>query len=244
MPAEPGRIRPAWPAPACVHAFATTRRGGDSTGAWRSFNLGARCGDDPDAVARNRGHLAALLPASPCWLNQVHGRTVVHLDDWREGVPADAAWTDRPGVVAAILTADCLPVLLCDRAGTVAAAAHAGWRGLAAGVLEATVAALPVAAGELVAWIGPGIGPAAYQVGPDVRAPFAKRDPSLAACFSADGPDRYRADLKTLARQLLERTGVAAVVDSGLCTHADPERFYSHRRDATTGRMATVIWLE
>lgn len=244
MTRDPEVIVPAWPVAGHVRAFTTTRRGGVSEGPWQSWNLGTGSGDDPAAVKANRRRLAAMTPTAPCWLDQVHGRSVIGLSDWHAGVRADAAWTGRPGTVAAILTADCLPVLLADRAGTVVAAVHAGWRGLAAGVLGATVAALPVPADELAAWIGPGIGPAAYQVGPEVRAPLVEQDASLSGFFRPDGPGHYRADLKGLAARLLDQAGVGQVVDSGLCTHADADRFYSHRRDGRTGRMATVVWLE
>ncbi len=236
------RIEPDWPVASRVTAFATTRHGGVSQGGWATFNLGLNCGDDPASVARNRSLLAAGLPTEPAWLRQVHGSDIVHLDDWHEGITADAAWTDRPGQVAVILTADCLPVLMADEAGGVVAAVHAGWRGLATGVLERAVAALPVSADALHAWIGPSICGDCYQVGDDVRDAMLADDPHAIAAFRTDG-SRWRADLKSLAAGRLTRRGVH-VHDAGRCTHCEPGMFFSYRRDGTTGRMASAIWLE
>jgi len=235
---------PRWPVDGRVQALATTRSGGVSLGPWAHLNLGEHCGDDPLAVAENRRILARQLPGSPHWLNQVHGRQLVHLDDWAPGVAADAAWTDRPGQVLAILTADCLPVLLARTDGTLAAAVHAGWRGLAAGILERVVAELPCAAEQLCAWIGPGISAPAYAVDELVRSAMTALDPRLASAFQPDHSGGYRADLKAIASQRLRRAGVGHVVDAKLCTFSDPVRFFSHRRDGgRTGRQATLIWL-
>jgi YfiH family protein len=240
----PELVQPEWPAPPGVHAFSTTRHGGFSSGPWRSFNLGDHCGDDPRAVRRNRQVLRSLLPASPPWLQQVHGRRVVgHRDSRDEGPHADGIVARQPGAVCAVLTADCLPVLFCDRRGSRVAAAHAGWRGLAAGILEATVAALETDPREVLAWLGPGIGPAAYEVGPEVVAALAGDDGAAAAAFSRSG-ERWRADLYTLTAHRLKRAGVRSIHGGGFCTATDGSRFFSHRRDGVTGRMATVIWLE
>ncbi len=236
-------LLPDWPAPARVRALVTTRAGGVSRGPYASMNPADHVGDDPAAVAENRARLRKWLPAEPLWLNQVHGTAVYRVEQGgsRE---ADAAVSRTPGAVCAVLTADCLPVLLCDRAGTVVAAAHAGWRGLAAGVIEATVAAMASPAAELLAWLGPAIGPAAFQVGEEVRAAFLAVDPDAAAAFVADGPGKWRADLYDLARRRLARVGVMAVYGGGLCTHSDARRFFSYRRDGPTGRMASLVWLD
>lgn len=235
-------IQPEW-ALSGVRALSTTRSGGVSRGAWRSLNLGRACGDDPEAVAENRRRMAALLPGAPHWLKQVHGTRTIHLAHWQEGIEADAAWTDRPGQVLAIQTADCLPVLLADRRLRLVAAAHAGWRGLCDGILPRLVGALPVAAKDLCAWIGPAISQTAFEVGPEVRAAFLDADADLVSQFVPGRGDRWLADLKAIAAVQLERSGVGSVSDCGLCTHADPERFFSYRRDRVCGRMASLIWL-
>lgn len=239
-------IRPDWAVPGRVHACATTREGGSSEGVCASLNLGAHVSDAPDAVARNRSLLreAAGLPAEPRWLEQVHGTAVVELTGDPVHGPADAAFTRRTGEVCAILTADCLPVLLADAEGTVVAAAHAGWRGLSAGVLEATVSAMDAAPGTLRAWLGPAIGPAVYEVGAEVRAAFIEADAAAAAAFVPTREGHWHADLYALARQRLQRAGVSAVTGGGLCTFTDARRFFSFRRDGSCGRMATLIWLE
>jgi YfiH family protein len=239
-------IRPDWPAPARVRAFSTTRLGGVSLGVYASLNLGDHVGDSPSAVATNRHRLASRLglPAMPCWLRQVHGTAVTNLRSAPPRPEADAAWTNRRGQVCAIMSADCLPVLLCDTAGSVVAAAHAGWRGLAAGVLEATLGQLPVPAARMIAWLGPAISQAAFEVGNEVRAAFVERDADAAGCFlDATSPGKYRADLYALARRQLQALGVAAVYGGEHCTYGDRARFYSYRRDGQCGRMASVIWL-
>lgn len=232
-----------WPAPANVRALATTRVGGVSAPPYESLNLAAHVGDDPAAVEENRDRLvrAAGLPGEPRWLSQVHGCQVVDAGAAAAGCEADAASTDRPGVVCAVLTADCLPVLFCDAAGTRVAAAHAGWRGLAGGVLEAAVAGF--GGGEVRAWLGPAIGPDAFEVGPEVRAAFVEADPATAAAFRAGRGDRFFADLYTLARHRLRAAGVTAVSGGGFCTYHEADRFYSYRRDGQTGRMASLVWL-
>lgn len=237
---------PDWPAPAPVRAWVTTRAGGVSLGAYAGLNLAAHVGDDPVAVAENRARLraAASLPAEPVWLDQVHGRSVAVLGaDSTAGIEADAAVTDCPQVVCAVLTADCLPVLLCDRAGTRVGAAHAGWRGLADGVLASTVAALDTSPDDLLAWLGPAIGPQAFEVGDEVRARFMLEDERAQAAFKPSPAGRWLADLYALARLALARAGVTAVWGGGDCTYGDSERFYSYRRDGATGRMASLIWL-
>ena len=236
-------IKPVWPAPASVQAIATTRQGGVSQGAWASFNLGQHCGDQADHVAINHQRLAAQLPAAPHWLRQVHGTRVIHLDDWSPGIEADGAWTDRPDVVVAILTADCLPVLLADRQGSLVAGLHAGWRGLAGGILSAGVAALPITPDRLVAWLGPAISAAAYEVDDPVREAFVSQHVEWSKYFPVNARGRYQADLKGLAREQLAAAGVADIVDSDLCTAGQPERFFSWRRDGgRTGRQASLIW--
>ncbi len=237
-------IVPDWPAPANVKALSTTRAGGVGVAPFDSLNLGTHVGDDPAAVAANRARLRALLPAEPCWLNQVHGTAVVDLAT-EHGVPdADAAVSRTPGAVCVVMTADCLPVLLCDRAGTVVGAAHAGGRGLQGGVIEAAVRAMNVPAGELMAWLGPAIGPAAFEVGDEVRAAFVADDPAAACAFRPAGPaGKWLADLYLLARQRLAALGVTAVHGGDSCTFTEAERFFSYRRDGRTGRMASLVWL-
>lgn len=244
MSPGPAWIEPDWPAPPGVRALSTLRSGGVSRGPFAEFNLADHVGDDPDAVAANRALLrrAAALPAEPAWLQQVHGRGVIPAGEGPATGPADGSWTDRGGRVCVVLTADCLPVLLARRDGSAVAALHAGWRGLAAGVLEAGVAALG-GGGGLVAWLGPAIGPDHFEVGPEVRAAFLAEDAGAAAAFRpAARPGHHLADLYLLARQRLAHAGVADVHGGGWCTFADAERFYSYRRDGVTGRMATLVW--
>ena len=242
------RLIATWPAAQRVQAFATLRGpAGVSTAPFDSFNLGARCGDQVDDVARNRGALIEHfgLPADPLWLRQVHGTTVVSCNDaTRAGEPeADAAVAMKPGVVLAILTADCLPVLFCSDDGSVIGAAHAGWRGLAAGVLENTIAAMRVPPEKILAWLWPAAGPQAYEVGNEVRAAFVDVDARAAPAFNPTRPGHWLCDLYSLARLRLAAAGVARVHGGGLCTISDPQRFYSYRRDGRTGRMANLIWI-
>lgn len=242
-----GWIEPDWPAPPRVRALSTTRRGGVSTGVYADWNLGDHVGDDPAAVARNRALLRERLglPAEPRWLRQVHGCAVAAAGDSTPGCEADAVVAFSPGEVCAVLTADCLPVLLCDRAGTRVGAVHAGWRGLAEGVVESAVAALAATPREILCWLGPAIGPNAFEVGPGVRARFLEvMGPGAARGFRPGAPDRWFADLSLLARLRLAALGVTAVFGGDVCTHSDPARFFSFRRDGTTGRMATLVWIE
>jgi YfiH family protein len=236
-------IVPDWPAPAGVNSLITTRNGGVSSGAHASFNLGLRCDDDAAAVAANRLQLQRLLPQPPRWLHQVHGARVIVADSLDHETEADASIARAPGTVCAVMIADCMPVLLCDDAGSVVAAAHAGWRGLSTGVLENTVRAMKVAPARLFAYLGPAIGPAAFEVGDDVRDAFVGVDAAAAAAFVPHGDGKWLADLYMLGRQRLAACGVERVSGGGLCTVADPQRFFSYRRDRLTGRMAALIWL-
>jgi len=235
---------PDWPAPARVRAWVSERAGGASAGAYATLNLATHVGDAPERVVENRARLvaAAALPAEPVWLEQVHGATVLDLD--RDALaPADGAVTARVGVVCAVLTADCLPVLLADRAGRRVGVAHAGWRGLLNGVLPAAVRALRTAPAELVAWLGPAISAVAYEVGADVRDAYLERAPEAASCFAANERGRWQADLYALARASLGAAGVTDVYGGEFCTFGEDERFFSHRREAPCGRIATLIWL-
>jgi len=239
-------IVPDWPAPPRVRAFVTTREGGVSVGEYRSMNLGTRSGDDPRDVARNRLIVREMLPSMPRWLVQVHGTAVADLDALAEDAvaTADAAAVSRPGRVAVVLTADCMPVFLADREGRRVAVAHAGWRGLAAGVLENAVAALRCEPREAVAWMGPAIGPGAFEVGPEVREAFVRADPAAASAFAQGRPGKSMADLYRLARLHLERAGVPEIHGGGFCTHGEPERFFSYRRAPRSGRMGAFIWID
>ncbi len=236
---------PGWTVPGRVRAAMTTRAGGVSVGPRASFNLATHVGDDPAAVEENRRRLcdALGLPAEPAWLDQVHGTAVAVLPGAGQA-RADAAVTFARGQVCAVLVADCLPVFLASRAGDRVGIAHAGWRGLAAGVVEATLAALECDPREIVAWLGPSIGPRAFEVGDEVRDAFLAGDEGAAAEFQPGRAGRWLADLPALARRRLAAAGVAAVSGGDLCTHADPARFYSFRRDGATGRMAALAWLD
>ena len=224
----------------------TTRAGGCSAGPYASLNLGERCGDDPGAVEENRRRLEALLPAAPVWLRQVHGTQVANADEARRNASepeADAAVSRLPGTACAVLVADCMPVLLADDAASVVGAAHAGWRGLCAGVIEATLDAMQVAPERVLAWLGPAIGPRAYEVGGEVRQAFLQRDSTAASAFRAARPGHWWLDLYAVARQRLAARGIKRVYGGEFCTRADATRFFSYRRDRVTGRMAAVIWL-
>jgi len=234
---------PHWDAPAKVGALASTRAGGVSVGAYSGLNLAAHVGDAPLSVAANRRLIATDLPGEPLWLNQVHGTRVAIAETARAGVTADACVARTPNLVLAVLHADCLPVLLCADDASVVAVAHAGWRGLAAGVLERTVAAMELPGARLSAWLGVAISQQAYEVGPEVRAAFVDGDHCAAAAFSPGAPGRWQCDLQALARLQLARLGVCRVFGGGYCSYADRQSFYSHRRDGVTGRMATLIWL-
>jgi purine-nucleoside/S-methyl-5'-thioadenosine phosphorylase / adenosine deaminase len=245
MSPRPIALSADWPAPPGIQAWVSTRHGGVSQGAYASLNLATHVGDDPQAVAENRRRLSAALalPAEPHWLEQVHGSAVVDLDlDPRTTTIADAAVTRRVGVVGAVLTADCLPVVLADRAGTGVGIAHGGWRGLAGGVLEATLHALGAASGQVLAWLGPAIGAADYEVGPEVRAAFLARGAVPAGAFTQNARGRWQADLYALARAELNGLGVTQVYGGMHSTYAEPRQFFSHRRGAPCGRMVTLVW--
>jgi YfiH family protein len=236
-----------WDAPPNVHACTTTRIGGVSAAPFQSLNLATHVGDAPEAVAANRKRVAEALrlPSSPCWLEQVHGPAVTVVDGCGETTPvADAGIATEPGRVCVVLTADCLPVLFCDRAGSVCAAAHAGWRGLHRGVLEATVARLNTDPTRLLAWLGPAIGPARFEVGPEVRAAFIEQDAAARGAFRRGNADRWLCDIYHLARLRLAAAGVAAVTGGAACTVSDETRFFSYRRDGRTGRMASLVWID
>lgn len=240
-------IRVDWPAPARVRALVTSRHGGVSAGAYASLNLATHCGDQPECVAENRARLIAQhrLP-TVCWLNQVHGIDVVDAAVVGRAPPtADASWSRSTRHACAILTADCLPVLMCNRAGTVVGAAHCGWRGLAGGVLDALVTRLSVRPADLLAWFGPAIGPSRYQIGDDVReALLARVDRSVVdrSLRPSDVVGKWQADLYAIARRQLNALGVSEIYGGGFCTY-DESRFYSYRRDGVTGRIASLIWL-
>jgi len=241
-------ITPDWPTPRRVRAVATTRGGGASSGAYASLNLGAHVGDQPEAVRENRARLVVALGLSrePPWLNQVHGTRVADAATAAPGATADALIAQTAGAACVVMTADCLPVLFCNEAGSLVAAAHAGWRGLAAGVLEATVHALAGMGGApatLMAWIGPAISAPAYEVGGEVRDAFLAADPAAASGFTPNARGRWQLDLPALARQRLAAAGVERVYGGSLCTAGDPQRFFSHRRDGRCGRQAALIWL-
>jgi YfiH family protein len=241
-------IVPDWDVPGDVGAISTTRNGGVSAGARASLNLGRSAGDDVEAVAENRRRLVRFLPAEPAWLHQTHGVTVALRTAATASEPApraDAAVTLDRGIVCAVLTADCLPVLFADRHGGAVGVAHAGWRGLSAGVLEATIEAMANLGSkphDLVAWLGPAIGPQRFEVGADVRDRFCEGDAAAQVWFTPHAPGKWLADLYGLARMRLSRGGVRHVSGGGYCTHADAARFFSYRRERDTGRMATVVW--
>lgn len=243
----PDLILPDWPGPAGVSAAFTLRSGGVSRPPFDSFNVAAHVGDEPRAVAENRAALRARLelPAEPEWLEQVHGHRTVALDtpgSLDSLGPADAAVSRTPGRVCAIQVADCMPVLFAAADGSAVGAAHAGWRGLASGVLEATVRAMGIPPPRLLAWLGPAIGQANFEVGGDVRDAFLAADPGAAAAFTANTRGRWQCDLYGLARGRLAALGVTFVYGGGWCTYADPGRFFSYRRDGQCGRMAALIW--
>ena len=237
-------IYPDWPAPASVKALQTTRLGGVSAAPYNSLNLGLHVGDDPVRVNHNRQLLAPFMPSEPVWMEQVHGIEVANADAADCRVVADAAIARKRGSVCVVMTADCLPVLLCDDAGSVVAAAHAGWKGLVAGVIEATVKEMDTAPQQLMAWLGPTIGAHAFEVGEDVRSAFMAHAAAAAAAFvplAAEG--KYRADIVRLARHRLNALGISRVYGGTFCTYHQKDRFYSYRRDGVTGRMGTFIWL-
>ncbi len=234
-----------WPAATRVHAGTTTRLGGLSRGVYAGFNLATHVDDDPQAVQQNRQLLQTLLqlPSAPVWLTQVHGKVVVAAHEVTALVAADASFTDQADVVCAVMTADCLPVFFTDVQGRYVAIAHAGWRGLVQGILTATLDALPVVRDQIMVWLGPGIGPTAFEVGEDVYTAFTQRAPIYAQAFVRKDPGHWWLNTYTAARLELQLAGVNAVYGGDLCTYSDAQRFYSYRRDHHTGRMASLIWL-
>jgi len=237
-------IFPDWPAPKNVRAMQTTRIGGLSIPPYDSLNLGDHVGDSPMTVARNRMLLNTLLHSEPVWLKQVHG-TVVANADLASCLPqADACIARHRQSVCVVMTADCLPVLLCDTQGSVVGAAHAGWKGLAAGVIESTVKAMEVEPQKLMAWLGPAISQPAFEVGDEVRAAFVDADPRAAAAFISGQNGKWLADIYALARLRLNALGITQIYGGNFCTYSDREKFYSYRRDGVTGRMGTFIWIE
>ncbi|WP_281704807.1 peptidoglycan editing factor PgeF [Aeromonas taiwanensis] len=240
-------IQPDWPAPGNVRALSTTRDGGVSEGVFAGLNLGAHVGDEPARVEANRARLQqeAAIPGPLNWLNQVHGIAVHPVSDRYERAPdADAACAHEAGLACIVMTADCLPVLFCDRAGTRVAAAHAGWRGLHAGVLEESIDAMGCEPAEILVWLGPAIGPDAFEVGEDVREAFCRNLSAAEAAFHAIGGGKYLADIYALARQTLRREGVNLIYGGTHCTVLERDTFFSYRRDGQTGRMVSMIWLE
>lgn len=236
-------IIPDWPAPANVKTLQTTRNGGASAAPYASFNLGSHVGDNPLAVSRNRMLLAPFLPSEPVWLNQVHGVSVADAGHAGCLPEADASVSTHPGAVCVVMTADCLPILLCDKRGSVVGAAHAGWRSLCDGVIEATVGAMKVPAPTLMAWLGPAIGPSKFEVGDEVRTAFVAQQPQAAVAFVPGANGKWLADLYQLASLRLNALGITSIYGGDLCTCSDTERFFSYRRDGVTGRMGTFIWL-
>ena len=237
-------IIPDWPAPVNVKALQTTRRGGISGAPYDSLNLGDHVGDAPLAVAHNRILLNTLLPSEPVWLEQVHGTKVVNADIADCLPHADACIARHRAAVCVVMTADCLPILLCDTRGTVVGAAHAGWKGLAAGVIESTVRAMDVAPQDLMAWLGPAISQQAFEVGKEVRALFVDADPQTAAAFIPGQQGKWLADIYRLARLRLNALGTTQIYGGSYCTYRESEKFFSYRRDGVTGRMGTFIWLD
>ena len=238
-----GWIIPGWPAPANVHALSTTRHGGVGAAPYTSLNLGDHVGDAPQAVTQNRALLRRHLPADPLWLKQVHGTAVADAGRLTGTPEADACVAHQAGQVCAVLTADCLPLLLCDREGTAVAAAHAGWRGLAEGVIEASVDSMRRDPATLLAWLGPAIGPQAFEVGDEVRERFLAHDGAAASAFIPHGKGKWLADIFRLARLRLAECGITQVSGGNFCTFSEVNRFFSYRREGTTGRMASLIWL-
>jgi hypothetical protein len=255
MRVKPELLTPDWPAPANIHAFSTTRLCGESEAVYAGLNLALHVGDDTQTVEKNRAHLSSFLrlPGEPLWLNQVHQTGIVNAAEYPgiEHAPpdADASFSVKPNQVCIVMTADCLPVLVCNRRGNKVAAIHAGWRGLAEGVIESAIAALHEPADQLLVWLGPAIGPQAFEVGEEVRAAFISKfatfeniTTQVALAFTQNRAGHYLADIYQLARLTLQTLGIGAVYGGEHCTFNDADHFYSYRRDATTGRQASLIW--
>lgn len=238
-------IRPDWECSANIQACVTTRIGGLSAAPYDQLNLGDHVNDDPQRVSHNRALLKSQLelPAEPVWLQQVHGTRVVDAAEVKSGVSADAAFTAQDNTICAVLTADCLPVFFCTEDGSTVAVAHAGWRGLAAGILQTTATALQTSSAQILCWLGPAIGPHAFEVGGEVRETFISQQDAAAAAFIKTSEDHWLADIYTLARIQLKSMGISRISGGEHCTFTDAERFYSYRRDGVTGRMASLIWM-
>lgn len=237
-------IKPSWPAPSNIHACTTTRLGGFSTTPYAQLNLGDHVGDDANTVEKNRNlikeHLQ--LPSDPVWLQQTHSTTLIRSDDGSQN--ADASFTQQPGIVCVVLTADCLPILLCNQAGTLVAAIHAGWRGLAAGIIENTLEHLPAKPDSLMAWLGPAIGPQKFEVGDDAKEILLASLPEGSSAFQPrEEKGKWLCNIYHLARLRLRKKGVEEIYGGEYCTYTQHELFYSYRRDKTTGRMASLIWM-
>jgi len=239
-------IYPDWLAPDNIKAFTTTRLSGYSQGVYAGLNLASHVNDDMASVEKNRQLLIdqLALPAQPVWLDQVHGVGVVNASTVLPPVVADASYTDQPNTICTVLTADCLPVLICNRQGTKVAAAHAGWRGLLAGIVEATVHVLQEPAENILVWLGPAIGSTAFEVGSEVRDAFINDMPETAVAFKTGRPGHYLADIYQLAKIRLNKIGIVSVSGGYYCTYTESKRFYSYRRDGDTGRIASMIWME
>lgn len=236
-------IIPDWPAPANVKSIQTTRLGGYSVAPYESLNLGSHVEDDALAVAKNRHLLNDYLPSEPVWLNQVHGVDVIDAAKSLCVQEADASFSTDKNVVCVTMTADCLPVLLCNQQGTAVASIHAGWRSLCDGVIETTIQSMGHEPEDLMAWLGPAIGPDAFEVGAEVREAFIAKDSQAERAFKASG-DKWLGDLYFIAKQRLNKQGVVEIYGGGECTYSNPSRYFSFRRDGLTGRMATMIWFE
>jgi len=240
-------LKPTWSLPAQVQAVSSTRLGGISQAPYAGFNLGDHVADDAQHVQANRAHLVTTLglPAEPLWLQQVHSQVVIEADAWQPGIQADGCIARSPGQVCLVMTADCLPILLADTAGTLVAAVHAGWRGLCHGIIEQAITQM-ACSGELVAWIGPAIGAQHFEVDASVRSAFIHTDglETVRVAFQPNRPGHWLADLVYLAKCRLHCMGVKAVFGGDWCTYAEQRRFYSYRREGQTGRMASLIWLQ
>ena len=238
-------IYPDWPAPKHIKAVSTTRQSGFSTQPYSSFNLATHVGDEPDIVAKNRDYLSniARLPESPRWLNQVHGTHICESENWQLNMDADAIISHHSNHVCAIMTADCLPLLLCNQQGDKVAAIHAGWRGLAAGIIEKTVAKLNCRPDEILVWLGPAIGPSQFEVGIDVYEAFSSHSENAYRAFEQTDVSHYLANIYLLATQRLNKLGISAIFGGKECTASDNQQFFSYRRDGITGRMASLIWI-
>lgn len=238
-------IKPDWPAPSSIHALTTTRQSGVSRGVYAYFNVATHVSDEPEHVARNRELLREEnnLPGEPLWLQQTHSTIVIDAAEHFDGIEADACFTQQANTICTVMTADCLPVLICAHDGSEVAAVHAGWRGLAAGIIEKTIERMQSSPEDLLVWLGPAIGPKHFQVQQDVVSAFTQQNPDALNCFTQQSDTHWLADMVGLTQQRLAPLGIKHLYGGDLCTYTDAEKFYSHRRDGTTGRIASLIWL-